>query len=226
MRIILSSIMPDLAAAFRKHCGELEDVEILEGDILELEVDAVVSPANSFGFMDGGIDMAYSRHFGWHVEQRLQRIIESKYRGELLVGQAQIVPTLNERIPYVIAAPTMRTPSVLPKNTVNPFLAARAVLQHIQFDFGPFFTTKAIEHCAEGEDPLKDYNGDNNHDPIRNKVRSVAFPGLGTGIGQVPADLCAHQMKKAIEYVRAGDVPFPHSLGNAVERQRGLLPNE
>lgn len=26
-----------------------------------------VSPANSFGFMDGGIDMVYSRHFGWQM---------------------------------------------------------------------------------------------------------------------------------------------------------------
>ena len=26
-----------------------------------------VSPANSFGFMDGGIDAAYSRHFGWQM---------------------------------------------------------------------------------------------------------------------------------------------------------------
>lgn len=26
-----------------------------------------VSPANSFGFMDGGIDMAYSVHFGWQM---------------------------------------------------------------------------------------------------------------------------------------------------------------
>ena len=26
-----------------------------------------VSPANSFGFMDGGIDMAYSQHFGWQM---------------------------------------------------------------------------------------------------------------------------------------------------------------
>lgn len=26
-----------------------------------------VSPANSFGFMDGGIDMVYSLHFGWDL---------------------------------------------------------------------------------------------------------------------------------------------------------------
>ena len=30
-----------------------------------------VSPANSFGFMDGGIDMAYSVHFGWQMYVRI-----------------------------------------------------------------------------------------------------------------------------------------------------------
>ena len=29
--------------------------------------DAIVSPANSFGFMDGGIDMVYSKRFGWQM---------------------------------------------------------------------------------------------------------------------------------------------------------------
>jgi len=29
--------------------------------------DFQVSPANSFGFMDGGIDMAYSSRFGWQM---------------------------------------------------------------------------------------------------------------------------------------------------------------
>lgn len=30
-----------------------------EGSILDVEGDALVSPVNSFGFMDGGIDRAY-----------------------------------------------------------------------------------------------------------------------------------------------------------------------
>ena len=39
-------------------------VEIVHGDIFSRPADALVSPANSFGFMDGGIDLAYSRRFG------------------------------------------------------------------------------------------------------------------------------------------------------------------
>jgi O-acetyl-ADP-ribose deacetylase (regulator of RNase III) len=214
MSIILSYIMPELANAFREHCGELDEVEVVEGDILELEVDAVVSPANSFGFMDGGIDMAYTNHFGWHVEQRLQSIIASdKYGGELLIGQAQIVPTSNERIPYLIAAPTMRVPTVLGPRTVNPYLAARAVLKHVH-DGMPIFDDNW--HYMGDQDYIANMVGEN--------VKSVAFPGLGTGVGQVSPAVCAHQIKQAINNVLHGPVPFPHSLGNAVERQRGLFP--
>jgi len=67
MRIILCSIDEPLAQAWDAYCGELDGVEIHRGNILDLKVDAVVSPANSFGFMDGGIDMVYSRHFGWNL---------------------------------------------------------------------------------------------------------------------------------------------------------------
>ena len=34
---------------------------------------AVVSPANSFGFMDGGLDYKLSERFGWALQERLQR---------------------------------------------------------------------------------------------------------------------------------------------------------
>ena len=44
-------------------------LQISYGDIFKgaPAADAIVSPANSFGFMDGGIDYAYSDHFGWHM---------------------------------------------------------------------------------------------------------------------------------------------------------------
>ena len=88
MDIILSSLDSPLADAWEKFCGELACVVIQRGSILDLKCDAVVSPANSFGFMDGGIDMAYSQHFGWHVQERLQELIRQQHHGELLVGRS------------------------------------------------------------------------------------------------------------------------------------------
>src|SRR5436190_19411233 len=125
MKIVLAAVEDELADARERHCGDLPDVTVHRGSILDLSVDAVVSPANSFGFMDGGIDHLYSHHFGWSVQDRLQELIRTRHHGELLIGTAEIVETGNLRIPYVIAAPTMRVPMVL-SETINPYLAARA----------------------------------------------------------------------------------------------------
>lgn len=38
----------------------MAQVSIHEGSILDLEVDALVSPGNSFGYTDGGIDLEYT----------------------------------------------------------------------------------------------------------------------------------------------------------------------
>ncbi|UXN74518.1 macro domain-containing protein [Devosia sp. A8/3-2] len=107
MRILLIDRQPELVNAWIE---AMPDCEAICGDILEHEVDAVVSPGNSFGFMDGGIDLAYSTKFGWEVQTRVQRAIRETFDGELLVGRALIVPTGDPDIPHVIAAPTMRVP--------------------------------------------------------------------------------------------------------------------
>src|SRR5215213_8123562 len=120
MKIILSAVEPELADAWERFCGEFDFVEVHRGSILDLSCDAVVSPANSFGFMDGGIDMLYSQRFGWQVQERLQHLIANRHHGELLVGAAEIVETDNPRIPWLIAAPTMRVPMIL-TNTINPY---------------------------------------------------------------------------------------------------------
>ena len=63
MEIILSAIDARLADAWKEFCGDLPGVTFHRGSILDLTCKAIVSPANSFGFMDGGIDIWYSDHF-------------------------------------------------------------------------------------------------------------------------------------------------------------------
>src|SRR5437660_890630 len=53
VRLVLAAIEPPLADAFERFCGDLDFVTVHRGSIVELHVDAVVSPANSYGFMDG-----------------------------------------------------------------------------------------------------------------------------------------------------------------------------
>src|SRR5262249_24821471 len=130
LSIVLAAVDKPLAEAWQRACGDLSCVTIHHGSIFDAECDAVVSPANSFGFMDGGIDRLYTDYFGGAVQERLQACIRGCHGGELLVGCADIVPTGHARIPYLIAAPTMRVPSNLGRS-IHPYLAARAVLRLI-----------------------------------------------------------------------------------------------
>ncbi len=201
MKIYLAAVEEDLADAWERHCGDLPGVHIHRGSILDLEVDAVVSPANSFGFMDGGVDHLYSQHFGWEVEKRLQALIQSRHHGELLVGTAEIVETLRLPIMFVIAAPTMRVPMRL-ADTVNPYLAARAALLLIKYGTIPEGTFAGTA--------------------VSSIVSSVAFPGLGTGIGTVGPNTCAHQVRAAIEEVILGKRQPPRTWAEA-QQQHQLL---
>ncbi len=64
MKIELVSIQPKLVEAWKDFFGHQENVTLIEGDITHTGCDAIVSPANSFGFMDGGLDYALSERFG------------------------------------------------------------------------------------------------------------------------------------------------------------------
>jgi O-acetyl-ADP-ribose deacetylase (regulator of RNase III) len=192
VQIILAAVEEDLASAWQRFCGDLPGVRIQRGSILDLDCDAVVSPANSFGFMDGGIDAAYVRHFGEIVQNRLQKLIRERHHGELLVGAAEIVETDHARIPHLIAAPTMRVPMIL-RDSINPYLAARAVFLLIA------------------------HRSDSKGRPLRDVVRTVAFPGLGTGVGQVSPATCAHQMRAAIDHFVLGNFKHPRNWADASE---------
>jgi O-acetyl-ADP-ribose deacetylase (regulator of RNase III) len=200
-RLILSAPDEVLASAWERFCGDVAIVEVLQASILDADVDAIVSPANSFGFMDGGIDALYLDHFGREVMGDLRRAIVRERHGELLVGDALIIETGSAELPWMIAAPTMRVPMRLGE-TVNPYLAARAVFL-------------LVEH---GRMPTGPYVGE----PIREHVRRVAMPGLGTGVGQVSGAVCAHQVRQAIDDVLLAGYRMPRSWAEASERHQLL----
>ena len=162
MNIVLTAMDDDLAQAWRTHCGDLANVRIHHGSIFDVACDAVVSPANSFGFMRGGIDALYAQRFP-DIEQRVRAAIAIRHGGEMPVGQALLVQTGDAAIPWLVSAPTMRRPMVLAPDTDHPRRAITAALR-----------------VAQGE------------------IETIAFPGMGTGVGGVPADVCARQAREAI----------------------------
>jgi O-acetyl-ADP-ribose deacetylase (regulator of RNase III) len=70
-------------------------IEVAHRSIVDRPADAVVSPANSFGFMDGGVDWAYLQFFGEELQTRVQMVIRLQKFQELPVGGAVVVPTLS-----------------------------------------------------------------------------------------------------------------------------------
>lgn len=192
--IYLKAYHPAMEYAWRDYFEEFENVVISSGDILRDTADAIVSPANSFGYMDGGLDLLYSQHFGWDLEKRLRRLLVAEHHGELPVGQAVIVETGREDIPYLISAPTMRVPMNI-EETVHVYLAFRAVLRAV--------AAFNIEHPGA--------------------IRSILCPGLGTGEGRMPYERCAWQMYYAYAVCVLGRVETMGGLARAVENHIDLL---
>ena len=168
----LRDISKEVTSAWELAFAGLSQVKVTCGDILDHTADAIVSPANSFGYMDAGVDAALSGYFGARVEDSLRALISEQHYGELPVGQAVIVPTGDAKIPFLVSAPTMRVPGDI-SETVNVYLAFRATLIAV------------LAHNREGGNP----------------IRTTLVPGMGTGIGQVPAERAARQMRFAYDSV-------------------------
>jgi len=197
----LRDLSPALVAAWREAFAGEPGVLISHGDIfseragpvteadpIDVRADAVVSPANSFGFMDGGIDAVYTWVFGPGVQDALRARLARDFAGELPVGQAVIVPTGRPEIPWCISAPTMRVPSDV-SETSNAYLALRAALLAVQ------------AHNLTDAHP----------------IRSLLCPGLATAVGAMPPDRCARQMLAAWRRIAAGEAFAPHTLRAAVQ---------
>lgn len=111
--------------------GKFSNVEIYFGGFEALadveKVDCLVSPANSFGLMDGGMDQAITDYFGEQLQKRVQQHITENYASEQPVGTSFIIETHNEKIPYLAHTPTMRVPAIV-KDTDNAYLAMRATM--------------------------------------------------------------------------------------------------
>lgn len=176
---MLCAVSEPLAQAWDAAADGRPDVIVHRGSVLEVPADAVVSPANSFGWMRGGIDAVYAQAFP-AVEQQVRSAVLAYHGGELPVGEALIVPSGVPAPEWLIIAPTMRDPgTLLPPDTVHPYLATRAVLR--------LWRDGTLE---DGE-------------PVRATVRRIALPGMGTGVGGVAPETCARQVIAAWDEVMA-----------------------
>lgn len=168
LQLILCDVQPLLVRAWRNAFARFPDVDIRRGDLTDVDADAYVSPANSYGIMDGGIDAALRERF-FGIEDTVRCAIAEV--GLLLpVGQALVVETGDDDVPYLICAPTMELPSRV-SHTSNTYSAMLALLNAVE------------KFNIENDDA----------------ITSIAVPGLCTGVGGMEPEIAALQMARAYE---------------------------
>jgi O-acetyl-ADP-ribose deacetylase (regulator of RNase III) len=173
LRLILCDLYRSVVQAMEAAFADRPEVECRQGDLTDLPADAYVSPANSYGDMSGGVDFNLRERFGWQVEDRVQGAIRQR-GGPLPLGEALVVETEDEEVLYLVVAPTMLLPADI-SQTDNAYLAMRAVLRAVD-----------------------DWN-----ETHPGEIETVAMTALGTGVGRMPAERAAAQMRRAYDDWRA-----------------------
>ena len=115
MKIYLLDINPEITRALKKEFAPFNEVEVVLDDFAHFmdtheDIECIVSPANSFGMMNGGYDKAITDYFSRTVERRVQAFIKRNYFGEQPLGTSIMVDIPGSTI-KLIHTPTMRLPS-------------------------------------------------------------------------------------------------------------------
>ncbi|MFG2606526.1 macro domain-containing protein [Streptomyces sp. NPDC048514] len=166
LRVVLTDINSAVVEAWRAAFADDPGIEVRNGSLLDEDVDAWVSPTNSRGRMDGGVDAVVKRYLGAGIQLRVQKAIRGQFAGVLPVGSAVCVPSGAVKPRFLISTPTMETSSENVSDTLNVALACAAAFQAI--------------HQQNRKAP--------------GSIRSVALVGMGAQTGRVPARVCANLM--------------------------------
>ncbi|MCF2673383.1 macro domain-containing protein [Fusobacterium varium] len=162
-----------------------KNFNIVLGNLLEQKGD-LVTAGNSFGFMDGGLDLEFIKKYGWKLQEKVQKLIKNRPLKELLVGENIIVDL--EENKKLIYAPTMRIPSILEDNNINIYLAFKGIL----------VTCKSlnIKKINIKEINIKEINiKEINIKEIN--IKEINIPLLGEGVGQMSIHIIIKQMEQA-----------------------------
>ncbi len=175
LHLILVDPKPALCRAFQAAFKDLPNVEIVNGYFERLPTfDCMVSAANSFGLIDGGVDAAIINFFGDALERRVQQRIVDDYLGEQPIGTSIIVETQHPKHPFLAHTPTMRVPMSIAE-TENVYMAMWAMLLAVR------------QHNRPHNQP----------------IRVIACPGLGTATGHMFFQEAARQMALAYQHYLA-----------------------
>ena len=127
-------------------------IRLVQGDITEVEADAIVNAANDHLWMGAGVAGAIKRKGGREIED------EAMKQAPIPIGEAVVTSAGKLKAIYVIHAAVM----------------------------GQDLTTN--------EEYIKDATLNSLKRAEELKIKSVAFPAFGTGVGGFPVDRCAQRM--------------------------------
>ena len=159
-------------------------LDVKTGDITKVCCDAIVNPANSFGYMGGGVAGAIKRVGGIEIEK------EAVSKAPIDVGSAVITTAGMLPCTFVIHAPTMEKPAMrIPvENVAKATFAALTLAEQL-------------------------------------KIKRIAIPGMGTGVGGVaPADAARAMINVAREFENKFDsIIFVDRNDSMIDAFRSVL---
>jgi O-acetyl-ADP-ribose deacetylase (regulator of RNase III) len=132
--------------------GAKQRIEIVHGDITDMDVDAIVNAANTDLRLGSGVAGAIKKRGGPSIQ------FECDEHGPILIGEAAITGAGDLRAKYVIHAAAMRLGGAVNRESL---IAS---------------TESSLIKASE------------------NKVQTLAFPAIGTGVGGFPLEECANIM--------------------------------
>jgi O-acetyl-ADP-ribose deacetylase (regulator of RNase III) len=181
-KLVLAGFDEQLYNEFVRAFSGFPETECHHGRFEDVDFDCVVSAANSFGLMDGGVDQCITDLFGVQMMHRVQNRIIQEFAGEQPVGTSIIVrgnEIQSERNRYVAHTPTMRIPQSV-TGSDNAYKAMKAAL----------LAVKAHNRMV-----------DSGLAPGETRINCLVTPGLATLTGRIPYDKAANQMALATYHV-------------------------
>ncbi|HHT9119143.1 MAG TPA: macro domain-containing protein [Candidatus Hypogeohydataceae bacterium YC41] len=141
-----------------------EKLILTQGDITEMEVDAIINAANTELMLGGGVAGAIRKRGGPSIQEECNKL------GPIPLGEAAITGAGKLKAKYVIHAASM--------SLGGPLTTRESLLNSVK---------NSLKRTEE------------------KKLKSIAFPAIGTGVAGFPANQCAQIMIDTImEHLEKG----------------------
>jgi len=192
------ALIEEWKSALKEHIPEVIDkFSIAESTLEDLksgpheQFDCIVSPANSYGRLDGGFDYyiaeALSPDDVLAPTAFVQSALYKRWKGFAPPGSCTIIPLKGSSFEnnihgcaYIALCPTMRRPESVTWNREIVYNLMWSILVSLE------------QHNAALDDSMQVGTG------VR--IQKVLMTGLGTGVGGVSSARCAQQMALAVKH--------------------------